>query len=675
MPRTKINNLISVSISTMVGVSLSVIAPVFANAGDTGKPSDTSLEEVVVFARGEELIGQADSASEGAVGGADLTVRPLLRVAELLEVVPGMIAAQHSGSGKANQYFLRGFNLDHGTDFTAYIDDVPMNLRTHGHGQGYLDMNGLIPEVVDRIEYHKGPYFADLGDFSLAGAALMQTVDEIDPFISFEAGEYGWVRVATGDTFDADGGRLALAGQWKTYDGPWELKENLQHQSLWGKYRRRTGPGMLEVTASAYHADWRPTEQIPERAIGTAVCKDEFCAIDPTAVGTTWRWVTGARLTGDDWRSTVYFQYYDWHMLSNPTYDFQINQFDRRWIGGGRYEHDFTLAPSLNLTGGIEGRYDDITNVGVEHTNGGLFVSPISRHGVNEGSAGAYTKIIWTPIDHLRLIGGLRGDWYNFDVKAKTAGLDEGNVSTGQISPKIGVAYQLNDRVELYANWGQGFHSNDARGVVNSVTPVPGLVAGTGYESGARFEIGNFKLTTTYWWLQLDSELKFVGDSNSVEPAAGSNRRGYELVAFWRPLDWLAVDAVWTGSHARFDNSPGSDNIPQSVENAGELGISAIQDRWEASLRVRHLGSYPLIEDNSRRAHPETMVNMRCAWHWDKFTLYGDLLNVFDSRAKDIVYYYPSNVAGLDPPGVEVDDNMSRVAEPRTLRMGIKYMF
>src|SRR6187397_1544904 len=170
------------------------------------------LEEVVVFARGEAMIGKADAASEGAIAGADLAVRPLLRVAELLEAVPGLIAAQHSGSGKANQYFLRGFNLDHGTDFTTYIDDVPMNLRSHGHGQGYLDVNGIIPELVDRVDYRKGPYRADVGDFSLAGASYLHTADRLEaPFISVESGQYGWQRLAGGGTFDAANGELTLA--------------------------------------------------------------------------------------------------------------------------------------------------------------------------------------------------------------------------------------------------------------------------------------------------------------------------------------------------------------------------------------------------------------------------------------------------------------------------------
>lgn len=533
------------------------------------------LEEVVVFARGEEQIGKAAAASEGAVGGADLSVRPLLRVAELLEVVPGMIAVQHSGSGKANQYFLRGFNLDHGTDFSNYIDSVPMNLRTHGHGQGYLDVNGLIPEVIDRIDYRKGAYRADTGDFSLAGAAFMSTVSSLDSFIAAEGGKYDWQRLAGGASTEIGAGELVAVGEWKQYDGPWELPEHLRHQSGWAKYSLPLEGARLEVSLSGYHAEWRPTEQIPDRAIGTDVCENEFCSLDPTAAGETLRWIAAARLIGDDWRATAYAQYYDWHMLSNATYDFQINQFDRRWIGGGRFEHGFELSEQLSLTAGIEARHDDIGNVGLQHTEAGAVLETISRHSVRESSAGIYAEATWKPLDELRLTGGLRGDYYDFDVQARVDGVDAGSESDNAVSPKVGAAYAVNDRVELYGNWGRGFHSNDARGVVNTVTPVRGLSQGTAHEVGARFELGVFRLTTTYWWLELDSELKFVGDSNSVEPGAATRRRGYEIVGFWRPIEWLALDAVWTGSRACYVNSPDGVFVTGAVENAGELG-----SRW-----------------------------------------------------------------------------------------------
>jgi outer membrane receptor protein involved in Fe transport len=639
-----------------------------ATAGDV-------LEEVVVFARGEAMIGKADAASEGAVGGADLSVRPLLRVAELLEAVPGLIAVQHSGSGKANQYFLRGFNLDHGTDFTTLIDDVPMNMRTHGHGQGYLDVNGLIPEVIDRIDYRKGTYRADIGDFSMAGSSFMTTIRDVTPFIALEDGDYGWQRAAAGTSVDVGEGKLMGIAQWKTYDGPWELPEDLQHQSMWAKYARPLGSSTLELSLSGYHAEWRPTEQIPERAIGTSVCEDAFCSLDLTATGETLRWIGAARLLGDGWRASLWAQYYDWNMLSNATYDFQINQFDRRWIGGGRFQRDLQLSDTLALSAGVETRYDDIGNVGLQHTEAGHVLEDISRVAVTEGSVGAYSEAQWEPLDRLRVTAGLRADYFDFDVRARMPGLDEGSASDSVVSPKIAAAYRINPNVELYANWGRGFHSNDARGVVNTVTPVQGLSKGEGEEVGARFEFGAFNVTTTYWWLSLDSELKFVGDSNSVEPGSATDRRGYEVVAFWRPLSWVAIDAVWTGSHARYVDSPDSSYVAGAVENAGELGVSLVQNVWEASLRVRYLGKYPLLEDNSIRADAETGVNLRAAWKPGRFTVYAELLNILDEDGKDIVYFYGANVAGLDPPGEQVEGRVSRAEEPRTLRVGVKYTF
>ncbi|HEV7632893.1 MAG TPA: TonB-dependent receptor [Steroidobacteraceae bacterium] len=637
-------------------------------------PAADTLEEVVVFARGEKLIGIAAAASEGAVGGADLSVRPLLRVAELLEAVPGLIAAQHSGSGKANQYFLRGFNLDHGTDFTTYLDGVPLNLRSHGHGQGYLDVNGLIPEIVERIDYRKGPYRADLGDFALAGAALMTTIDRVDrPFVAIESGQYGWKRVAGGTNIDVGPGELMLVGQWKGYDGPWQLPEDLKHFSGYGKYSQTTGLGELQVSLSAYNATWRPTEQIPERAIGTPICANEYCALDTTATGETTRYIATARLVGEGWQATVYSQFYDWNMYSDSTYDFQIRQWDRRFTHGGRFEKQVELAEKLHLNFGGEGRYDDAGKVEVDHTEARNFIEPIAAHKIVEGSLAGFAEATYSPIEDLRLTAGLRADWYSFKATALDPQFLSGSKDDSLVSPKLGLAYKLNPAIEFYANWGRGFHSNDARGVTASDPPVPGLIVGIGKEAGARFQSGNFNVTATYWWLDVDSELKFVGDSNSVEPGPASRRRGYELVGFWRPMPWLAIDAVWTVSHARYENSPGQEHIAGAVENAGELGVSAVQGPWEASVRLRHLGPYPLIEDNSFRSDAEDVVNLRAAWKNSHFMLYGELLNVFGSHGKDVVYYYETYLPAIDPAPTE--GRVSRAEEPRTVRVGLKYSF
>ena len=676
-------------------VALAVLTPLIVNgaraAANTAEHATPAkpLEEVIVFGRAEELIGKADAASEGSVGGADLSVRPLLRVAELLEVVPGLIAAQHSGSGKANQYFLRGFNLDHGTDFTDYIDDVPWNLRTHGHGQGYLDVNGLIPEVVNRIDYRKGPYRADIGDFSMAGASFMTTIDRLErPFAALETGDYGWRRVAGGGSTALGAGTLTMVGQWKTYDGPWQLAEDLQHESVWAKYSQPTSFGMLNVSLSGYRATWHPTEQAPEASFGTSACADRFCSLDPTAVGKTARWIVSAQLLGDDWRATGYAQFYDWHMLSNPTYDFQIDQFDRRWTAGGRFERSLVKTDSVDVKAGTELRYDHIGTVGVDHTQAGIFQYNISDNAVNEGSIAAYTEATWTPVKDFRLMGGARADYYNFDVTAKTADSAQGNKSDRQFSPKFGIAYSLNSDVELYGNWGQGFHSNDGRGVVNKDTPISGLVKGTGYEAGARFEVGTFKITAAYWWLDLSSELIFVGDSNAVEPRGGSKRHGYELVAFWRPVDWLGIDGVYTGSHARYldvqedpDYDPATApnllgrNIEGSVESAGELGFSAVKGPWEVSARLRYLGRYPLVPSGTKIADPETMLNLRGAYKFTHLTVYAELLNVLNDKGNDIVYYYATYIPGVSAAGTQESTRLSRTEEPRTLRWGLKYEF
>jgi len=663
----------------LVGAGLSC-APAHAAEDETIATADTGVSEVVVFGRGEAKIGIAHAASEGTIAGSDMLVRPLLKTAELLEAVPGLIAAQHSGSGKANQYFLRGFNLDHGSDFTTYVDDVQMNFRTHGHGQGYLDLNGLIPEVITREDFRKGPYRADGGDFALAGASYMTTIDGYDrAWAAAEGGSYGYARLAAGGTVeDAGGGRLTLVGEGRIYDGPWQEAEHLRHYAAFAKYTRDTPVGLLELSGHGYRGTWRPTEQIPERIVGSTVCPDVFCSPDPTATGETTRFVANGRLSGPGWKGNVYGQVYDWNMYSNPTYanadgtSAQIHQFDRRWIVGLRAERTWDISPDLAFRAGTENRYDQMGKVGVQQTDDRVFVSSFGLYRVKEASASAFGEVTWKPLDGLRIIGGLRGDYYHADVEAKDAAaatVGVGKASDGAISPKVDVAYALNDHVELYADWGRGFHSNDVRGHFTT-TPAPILVKGTGKELGARLQAGTFTLTTTYWWLNVGSELRFVGDSNAVEPTGASRRHGYELVAFWRPLPWLAIDGNYTGSHARYDNG---DHIPNAFENSAAVGISAVTDEWQASIRLRHLGPSPLVEDNSVRDKGSTVVNLRAARKFENVEVYGDLLNIFNSRDKDIAYYYEAYVPAFD--AAPEEGRMSRVVEPRTVRVGATYRF
>ncbi|MBO9710313.1 MAG: TonB-dependent receptor [Caulobacter sp.] len=643
-------------------------------------PAD-AVTAVVVYGRAEKRIGTAASASEGAVAGADLSVRPILRTAELIEAVPGMIATQHSGSGKANQYFLRGFNLDHGTDFGLYVDDVPLNFRTHGHGQGYLDVNGLIPELIKRIDYRKGPYRADTGDFTLVGTGQVTTLDRFDaPFVTVEAGAFDWRRLAAGGDFQALGGEVLLAGEAKTYDGPWALPERFRPVSLFGKFTRETPVGTLRVSLSSYRATWNPTEQIPERAIGPLV-PDAYGALDTHLHGRTDRQILTVRLDGTDWRATAYAQRYDWAMVSNFTFFLddpvngdELEQSERLNTYGGRVERTFRADPRFSIVVGAEGRFDDIGQVGLYHTVEGRRIATRSSFAVKEASAAAYAEATWKPVERLSILAGARADTYDFKVRALDGGAWNGHETDSLVSPKLGLSYQAAEGLALYVNWGRGFHSNDARGVTAPTDPAPGLVVGTGKELGLRFERGGLIFSADYWWMSVDSELIYVGDAGSVEPSAASRRRGYELTAFWRPLNWLAVDGVWTASHARFTHSPGAEYVPGALESAGELGASAIFEKWNAAVRVRHMGVHPLTEDNSLRSEPTTIVNLRAAWTLGRVEVFGELLNALNSRKKDIEYYYASYLPAIDVDG-PVDDVHSRAVEPRMVRAGVRVRF
>jgi outer membrane receptor protein involved in Fe transport len=649
-----------------------------------GSDADSEIENIIVFGRNSELIGNANTATEGTVGGADLLVRPMLRIAELLEVIPGMVAVQHSGSGKANQYFLRGFNLDHGTDFTTYVDGVPWNLRSHGHGQGYLDVNGLLPESIERLDYRKGPYRADVGDFSMAAASFITTIDRLENnYIELETGQYAWSRIAGGLSTEVAGGTFTGIGELKSYDGPWEKHEGLEHLSIWGKWLKAIPLGNFSVTLSGYEGNWHPTEQIPERVIGSTVCKDVYCSLDASAGGNTSRWILSSQLVSTDWNASAYIQRYDWHMQSNPTYDYQINQFDKRITLGGRYDKTLIEKDNIELDIGLEFRHDDIGPVGVEHQNTGVFVSDIANNEITETSLGLYAEAAWFVTDDLRLFTGLRGEHYDFNVDQISIGSSSGDKSDTIASPKAGLAYTLNNNIEFYGSWGKGFHSNDARGVVNNITPLPGLAAGTGYEAGARIEYGDLKITAAKWWLNLDSELIFVGDSNSVEPRGGSERDGYELTFFWQPKLGLGIDATWTDNKAYYTNNSEGRFIEGSMENTGQIGISFSQDNWESSFRIRYLGPYPLLPDNSTRASSNVLASIRGGYNLGQATLYAEIFNLLDTDAKDITYLYGAYVKGFDPSGLTADDIdcsttnclMSRAAEPRTLRLGVKWSF
>ena len=646
--------------------------------------------EIVVYGRALPQIGIAQSGSQGTVGYSDFEDKPLSRVGELVENVPGVIATQHSGTGKANQYFLRGFNLDHGTDFAGFVDGVPINMRTHGHGQGYLDLNFLIPELVERIEYRKGPYFADVGDFSAAGTVKFKTVNTLRPMASATAGSFGYYRALAAGSGALGNGELLLAIDGTVSDGPWVLDEHLRKVNGAVKYSSGTDVEGWTLGITAYHAKWNSTDQVPQRAIDSGLIS-RFGNIDPYLGGATTRiGLTGNGHFGKT-EVNLFALYYRFRLLSNFTYflDDPVNgdefqQRDQRGVFGGSIKHEIAANIAdmpVAVTLGADARYDAISKIGLYHTAKGLVIGTVRQDKVNEYSGALYAEGTASLTSRLRLVLGLRADIYGYHVTSQTLAANSGKGSDTIIGPKMALAWKATDHLELYANYGESFHSNDVRGATirfdpktgDPATPVPVLVKARGAEMGARVEQGHFAASIVGYYLTLGSELVFSGDGGTTEPNDATRRYGTEATLFWRPTDWLTLDGSAAFTHARFhDVAPGQTFIPNSVGNVISGGAAIeLAHGFSGSLRLRHFGSAPLIEDNSARSKPTTLVNAGAYYRSGRVKIGIDLLNMFDARSADITYFYTSRLSG--EPASGVDDYHQHPVEPRQVRLSVKF--
>ena len=663
---------------------IAVTAPANAHEGQS-----ELLEELIAYGRAQEMLGTAESASEGMVGYDDITLPPRMRVGELVEAVPGMVATQHSGTGKANQYFLRGFNLDHGTDFSAFANGVPINMRTHGHGQGYLDLNFLITELVATTSYRKGPYSALVGDFSSAGSVNFDFYDRLDEsIVSVTVGEFDFYRALVAGSLDVGDGVFTGALDSSTYSGPWELDEDLGATKFYAAYSGRLGSGEARVALSGYSSGWTSTDQVPRRAVESGLISPRGF-IDPTLGGRTDRYELVGSLSHEQWQATAYIVDYDFGLFSNFTYGLedpvlgdQFEQTDRRVIYGARIDGERDLASAsrpLALRWGGDFRFDDIREVGLFNTRDRQRTGTVRQDTVAELSASLYGDIGLQVTDRLRASLGLRGDFYQWDVDARQA-LNSGDGDDAILSPKLNLAYRTSDTTEVYANWGRGFHTNDVRGTVITVDPASGdpadpielMSRSTGGEFGMRVENGDtFNATATVFWLELDSELVFVGDAGNTEPNGASTRTGVEIAGFWQPTDWLAANFSYTETDAQFKVEQGGGRaIPGAVESSAMLGLNGTWDNGVfASLRARYLGAAPLTEDESVVSDSSLLINAGVGIRWQNFEFRLDGFNLLDSADDDIAYYYTSRLAG-EPPG-GVDDVHFHPFEPRMIRASL----
>lgn len=680
-------------------LSAASLLPGRAVAEDPPPTSEYDLPELVITGRGEDLVGLALSAAEGRVGTLELSLRPWLRPGEILEVVPGLMITQHSGTGKANQYFLRGFNLDHGTDFSASIDGVPLNLPSHGHGQGYLDLNFVIPEAISAVDYRKGPYWASAGDFSSAGSANLRIANTLPRgFARVGVGFWDFYRLVALDTPEIGSGNLLYAVETELYDGPWDLEENFRKFDGVLKYTMGTDERGASFGLIGYTSEWSATDQIPLRAVEAGTVS-RLGTIDPTDGGDTSRVILYTNLWNewDDLSTTrldLWAQYYELDLFSNftffldnPALGDQIEQVDQRAVTGFHLSHRFAFEVgerSVDNLAGLQFRNDFIPDVGLFRTDDRMRIGTVRDDEVLETSVGLYLRSEVEILEKLRAMGGLRGDFYAFDVESNTP-VNSGTREDAAFSPKAGLIAGPWADTEFYGNWGIGFHSNDARGTVIAVDPVTGdpvervdpLVESQGVEVGVRTSaVPGLVSTLSLWYLELDSELLFVGDAGTTEVSRASERFGVEWANFWQPLPWLTLDADVAWTRSRFTElDPAGGRIPGAFETVVTSGASVdFPCGFFGALRLRHFGPRPLLEDNSVRSDATTLVNLKVGYRiTENMEVNADVLNVLDSDDHDIDYFYESRLPG--EPAAGVSDLHFHPVEPLTARLYVTWYF
>ncbi len=556
-----------------------------------------------VQGREDDLIGIADSATQGTVGATEIQDRPILRSGEVLETVPGVIITQHAGGGKANQYFLRGFNLDHGTDFAIFLDGMPLNLPSHAHGEGYSDMNTVIPEFVERVDYQKGPYYADVGNYGSAGSAHVVFFKTLPKnFFKVEGGMYGYGRAVFGVSQKLGSGSLLYGGEVYHDDGPWTHPDDYYKFNGLLTYSQGGDANGFSITARGYHGKWNSSDQIADNAVPLV---GFFGTLNPTDGGNSQRYSLQAEWhrqgANSETKIMAYGFYYDLDLFSDFTYFLtdpirgdQFEQKDRRWVAGLDARHTIFsqwFGRKVENTFGLQVRNDWINNglyqtenrVRVDKTDsatGNTLPATTQADRFTDTQVGFYAenKIQWA--EKFRTVAALRGDVEHVDVTSLVTPANSGTATKVLPSPKLSLIFGPWSNTEFYVQGGFGFHSNDGRGATQTVQPVsadnpypntptsriPALVPTKGAEIGVRtLAVPHLQSTLSLWYLHSDSELQQSGDTGgTVASTQPSNRYGVEWANYYTPLEHLAFDFDLADSRALFTTIDGDDAAPGS---------------------------------------------------------------------------------------------------------------
>ncbi|HEY2346843.1 MAG TPA: TonB-dependent receptor [Xanthomonadaceae bacterium] len=716
--------------SLFVAIALGIACASHARAGaaaasdnETGntqpaasKPAATpkTLAAVHVVGHYANGVGTSDAASQGVVLGSLLQDIPLLRPGEVLETVPGLVVTQHSGEGKANQYFLRGYNLDHGTDFATSVDGVPVNMPTHAHGQGYTDLNFLIPELVQEIDYRKGPYFAQNGDFSSAGSADVRYRNSLPRGIAdLTFGSFDYRRLLLADSVPVshlghgdrqdDGpillGALELVGN----DGP-DRRDPERLRKFNSLLRLSDGDATNGWSADAmgYRARWNSTDQVPQELIDSGeLCR--FCALDPSDGGETARDVLSAEWHAHDdsgyTRASAYAGHYSLRLFSDFTYfelrpqtGDQFEQAEARNLFGGQFARGWRhglFGHDSTTEAGVQLRHDDI-HVGLFNSQARVPFETVSDNLVRETEAGIYLQNATTWAPWLRSLVGVRDDNVRMDLDSQTIADNSGHAAQGRVSPKLALILGPWAKTEFFVDIGNGFHSNDARGAIYRIDPttggpysqVPALVGSFGKEVGLRSEIvPGLQSSLALWSLDSASELVYAADSatGSFEPNGASRRHGLEWNNHYALNRHLLFDADLAWTHARYahanDNGDVGDRIPNAVPKVASFGLAARDlGPWSGDIKLRYVGRYPLSQDGSLTAPSSVVTNIRIERRLgESIAIRIDGLNIFNRKYDDIAYEQDYRVSPTAP--IVADGITVHPGDPREVRVTLRMKF
>ena len=680
---------------------LSRLSPVILGILSTSVLSQTQVAEapalapVTVTGSRNSQLGIADSANSGVVTQQQLEARPVYRPGEVLEATPGLVVSQHSGEGKANQFYLRGFNLDHGTDLRTTIDGMLVNQRSHSHGQGWTDVNFLIPELTTRLEYRKGPYYAAEGDFASAGAVSVVYANKLEQGIaSIGFGQKGFRRLLLADSQKAGGGNLLYALESYHNDGPFRRPDDYRKTNGVLRYSQGSEANGFNITGMAYSAKWNSTDQIPKRAVDSGQLH-RFAAIDDTDGGQSSRYsLSGAWSSSNEGgrtRINAYLVRQRLDLYSNFTYFLddpvngdQFNQPDKRVTTGVKASHTWQsqlAGISSDTTVGVQFENDNIHN-GLFSTAARQRLSTTREDHIVESSIGVFAENTTRWTDWFRTVAGLRADSYRFKVASDNPA-NSGTARDSIASPKLGLIFGPWAKTEYYFNVGSGFHSNDARGTTITVDPKSGdavdrvqpLVRSKGIEAGVRTEfVKGLQSSFSVYRLDFASELIFQGDAGTTAAGRPSRRVGFEFSNYYKPLDWLTIDADLAFARARFGDVDAAGNrIPGAIEGVASVALAVDRGPYFGALQLRYFGPRPLIEDNSVRSKSTGTLNGRVGYRINKTTsveLEG--FNLTNRKDSAIDYYYASR---LRNEAAEVNDIHFHPIEPRSFRVNLTVNF